>query len=244
MCMAIYKPKGVQIAKEYLKNSFRENHDGAGFAIARNAEVKCFKGFFKFGDFWKAFKPYQNEAAVIHFRWATHGEKNGDNCHPFLVCGGNMAVVHNGIIDIKTDGKKSDTATFCELVIEPILKQGVSPKCGAFRYLIETSIGAGNKIVMLLRDGKAIIFNEKQGVWHNGAWFSNEGFKNSRPTFDWMFPEFKCQSPVKITHGERFPDYEPGGERDADEADRAYYKAHGFAESEIDEIIKGTSYDA
>jgi hypothetical protein len=241
VCVAIYKPKGIQITKRYLKNSFDGNKDGAGFAIAKNGELQCFKGFFTFGEFWKAYKGYQSCAAVIHFRFATHGAKDNNNCHPFLVANNNIAVIHNGILDIKTEGTKSDTATFCELVLEPLFKQGVSPTCPAFKYLVETSIGDSNKLVLLLRTGRAIIFNEKLGVWKNGAWFSNEGFK-SAPLFPWSWNPLpaKYSGDVKLTHGEPFPDYD--GHPWDETQDREVYRKHGLSETEIDEALMNEKY--
>jgi hypothetical protein len=55
MCIAIYKPKGEEVSKDRLRNSFNRNPHGAGFAFAEGAgKVHIRKGFFTFDQFWKA----------------------------------------------------------------------------------------------------------------------------------------------------------------------------------------------
>lgn len=247
MCLAIYKPKGVQVAKKYLRNGFDSNEDGAGFAIARNGAIEIYKGYFRFGDFWKAFKPFQAEAAIIHFRWATHGKTNEDNCHPFSVCDGKFAIIHNGILNIDcTENKeRSDTWHFAEMVLTPVLK-ALTLTDPALKYLVETSIGDGNKIVVLAADARCVIFNEAAGEWHHGAWFSNNGYKYSahwsmsimdaaRGAF--RYPPMGKNSSAKVTDKrEAFPDYE------GDDAAVAAY-AYG-EEEESDELDPDTILEA
>jgi glucosamine--fructose-6-phosphate aminotransferase (isomerizing) len=43
--------------------------------------------------------PKDSKLALAHTRWATHGPPTKENSHPHLDCSGDIAVVHNGIID-------------------------------------------------------------------------------------------------------------------------------------------------
>ncbi len=51
-------------------------------------------------------KILSDSIGIAHTRWATHGEPNQVNAHPHLDCKGEIAVVHNGIIENYVELKK------------------------------------------------------------------------------------------------------------------------------------------
>jgi glutamine amidotransferase len=179
MCLAIYKPRGIHIAKKYLCNGFTNNDDGAGFAVAtRDKRLEVHKGFSTFDAFYEAYQKYAGETMIIHFRWATHGDRTDDNCHPFEMCASHVAMAHNGVLEINIpdDAKhKSDTRVYCEAVLEPLLYR-VPVDHPSLKLLLEKAIGAANKLVLLAANGAYAIINEAQGHWHRGAWYSNAGY--------------------------------------------------------------------
>lgn len=177
-CIAVWKPKGVNIAKKYLQNCYASNKDGAGFAYAKDGKVGILKGFFNFEEFYKAYLPFQKYACLLHFRIATHGAVNPENCHPFEMNGGKYALIHNGVLPYSLhdgDKDKSDTKQFAELMetIMPLVDGHWQHE--GFSKVVGEAIGY-NKVVILRGDGKAWLFNEHKGEWHKGAWYSNNGY--------------------------------------------------------------------
>lgn len=198
MCIALYKPAGKRITKKCLLNCYTSNRDGAGFAYVKDGEVIINKGFFDFEKFWEAFQPFQDLQCLIHFRIATHKSINGANCHPWRVIydddglpeeeGGEpttpvkgLVFIHNGIItNCSKDTDISDTGNFNKYILQPLIEK--YPDfwiTDHFKWLVEASIGKGNKLAFLRADGEYRIFNEDQGYWDKGIWFSNKSYNSS-----------------------------------------------------------------
>lgn len=195
MCLALYKPAGIKADWDKLKNGMEHNSDGAGFAVAVDGQLIVEKGFFKFEQFRMAFEPFEMYPAIVHFRMATHGDKNKANCHPFDLRDFEddadgaastrvpVAVIHNGIFSQANDDQKqwSDTWHVCRDLLAPIWQ--MDDKAFGLPHMIDMGdhyVGSYNKLVFLDATGKCAIWGEKNGHWKDGSWYSNYSYSDYR----------------------------------------------------------------
>lgn len=177
MCIALYKPAENIISKDILAQCFKANSDGAGFMYVEDKQLHVQKGFFKFDDFYEAYKEHEHKQAVLHFRIKTHGPISTDNCHPFNINKG-LGFVHNGIISGFGSTDHSDTRDFNTKILQPLVAKwgNLSLFQPAIKELVEARIGY-SKLIFLDRHGNYDIFNESKGTWDNGVWYSNTSYK-------------------------------------------------------------------
>jgi len=143
--------------------------------FARAGKLIVKKGMMKFNDFYSCFrqynKMYPTETFVLHFRIATHGQKNKENTHPFFIHD-TLAYAHNGILSglAEVKGNLSDSAVFAGIMKD--FPKDFYTRPEFVQILNYVASGNSSKFVFLDNEGQHLIINEKSGYWSHGCWYS------------------------------------------------------------------------
>ncbi|MCC7160567.1 glutamine--fructose-6-phosphate transaminase (isomerizing) [Candidatus Nomurabacteria bacterium] len=170
------KKEAYEILIKGLERLEYRGYDSAGVALLSNNVISVYKKKGKVAEL-KNFiqKTPKGNIGIAHTRWATHGSPSDKNAHPQLSNSGNIAIVHNGIIEnylaikevlIKKGYKfKSDTDTEVLVnLIEDIRING-SKKLNldeAVRLALQKVTGA-YAILVLLKDEPDTVVIAKMG---------------------------------------------------------------------------------
>ena len=188
MCLLVVCEPNSAPNKADLHAGACSNPHGFGFAIHAGDKIiseRSMSAKKSIKRFLELRKQFPDGYAMWHARYATHGAKNEQNCHPFKVGDDERTyLAHNGVLDIsigKSD-KRSDTRVFAEDTLPRI--GGVSALDDDNVWIMAESWARGSKIAIITCDPSALhpmyLLNESAGTWDNeGIWWSNQSHKRT-----------------------------------------------------------------
>lgn len=150
----IGKKEAYPIVVKGLKRLEYRGYDSAGVALL-NGDMRVYKKKGKVSDL-EAHIGDSDVSGTIgmgHTRWATHGEPNDKNSHPHLSNSGDLAIIHNGIIEnyatlkegLKQRGHSFASDTDTEVLahlIEDVMENTGLPLADAVRSSLKQVVGA------------------------------------------------------------------------------------------------------
>ena len=157
-----------------LKRLEYRGYDSTGVAL-QNSNLKVYKKKGKVADLEEAIvgQDLHAHTGIGHTRWATHGEPSDRNAHPHQSASGNLAMIHNGIIENYAQLKnelikkgyqfKSDTDT--EVLLNFIEEIKINNNCSleeAVRIALKRVVGA-YVILLIDKDDPQTIIAARKG---------------------------------------------------------------------------------
>jgi glucosamine--fructose-6-phosphate aminotransferase (isomerizing) len=170
-------------------------YDSAGVALLQGGELRIYKCQGKVSDLEAHVQAsdVSGTAGMGHTRWATHGPPNDVNAHPHQGTSGDIALIHNGIIENYAAIKeelihrghvfKSDTDTEVLVhLIDDIQRTDKVDLAEAVRLALNSVVGAYAIVVLDRKDPNVIVAARKSSPLVIGIGEGNEYFLASDAT--------------------------------------------------------------
>jgi glucosamine--fructose-6-phosphate aminotransferase (isomerizing) len=156
----IGEKQAFDIVIKGLKRLEYRGYDSAGVALL-NGDMRVYKKKGKVANLEEeaAGQDVSGGMGMGHTRWATHGEPNDKNSHPHLSESGDLAIIHNGIIEnyatlkagmmLKghTFHSDTDTEVLAHLIEDVMVNTGL-PLADAVRSALKQVSGAYAIVIM------------------------------------------------------------------------------------------------
>jgi glucosamine--fructose-6-phosphate aminotransferase (isomerizing) len=176
-----------------LKRLEYRGYDSVGVATIQNGEIYVKKDQGKIDDVHRLLNldDLPGKLGIGHTRWATHGAPLKVNAHPHMDCTGNIAVVHNGIIENFSELKlelensghvfvsKTDTEVIAHLIEENLKKNHKLTLANAVLEAVKRLDGSYAIAVISTKEPDKIICARNEsplvlGVSKNGVYFASD----------------------------------------------------------------------
>jgi len=164
----IGRKEAAPILIDGLKKLEYRGYDSAGFCIKSGDVLRTIKRKGKVAELEKSSGGLFGTVGIAHTRWATHGEPDEVNAHPHADCTGNIAIVHNGIIEnyaalkelLQKEGHKIVSQTDSEIIAHLVEKFFAGNLGDAVAKTLQVLEGAYGLLVMD-KSGQKIIAAKK-----------------------------------------------------------------------------------
>ena len=146
--------------------------ESSGHQDVKKLNVDKAKGKVSNLEFAAKDKDISGTMGIAHTRWATHGEPSVTNAHPHLSQSGNLAMVHNGIIEnyavlrdqLKVKGFSFKSETDTEVLVQLIEYMQQKQNCSlveAVRLALKKCFGAYAIVLIDQRNPNQIVAARK-----------------------------------------------------------------------------------
>ena len=185
--------RAAPLIHDSLKRLEYRGYDSVGIATIQDGEIYLKKDSGKIDEVHKLLNldDMPGNLGIGHTRWATHGAPLKVNAHPHMDCTGNIAVVHNGIIENFSELKlelensghvfvsKTDTEVIAHLIEEILRKNSELTLADAVLEAVKRLDGSYAIAVISTKEPDKVICARNEspmvlGVGENSVYFASD----------------------------------------------------------------------